>query len=57
MTNPDTPRHLEVRDGYRTVAAAEVAASQQAGGTARVAARARLPGHVARAGGRIWSMR
>jgi hypothetical protein len=57
MTNPDTPRHLEVRDGDRTVAAAEVAASQQAGGTARVAARARLPGHVARAGGRIWSMR
>jgi hypothetical protein len=35
MTNPDTSRHIEIKDGDRTVAAAEVAASQEAGGTAR----------------------
>jgi uncharacterized phage protein gp47/JayE len=35
MTNPDTSRHIEVKDGSQTVAAAEVAASQEAGGTVR----------------------
>jgi len=35
MTNPDTSRHIEVKDGSLTVAAAEVAASQEAGGTVR----------------------
>ena len=36
MTNPDTSRHIEVKDGSQTVAAAEVAASQEAGGAVRV---------------------
>ena len=35
MTNPDTSRHIEVKDGSQTVVAAEVAASQEAGGTVR----------------------
>jgi uncharacterized phage protein gp47/JayE len=35
MTNPDTSRHIEVKEGDQTVIAAEVAASQEAGGTAR----------------------
>jgi len=36
MTDPDTPRHIEIRDGDRTVAAAEVMTSEEAGKTARV---------------------
>jgi hypothetical protein len=44
MTNPDTPRHVEVRDDDRTVAA-EVAASGDAGGTARTSLHAES-GHV-----------
>ena len=36
MTHPGTSRHIDSKDGDRTVAAAEVAASQEAGGTARV---------------------
>ena len=35
MTNPETARHIEIKDGDHTVAAAEVATSQEAGGTAR----------------------
>ncbi len=35
MTTPDNSRHIEIKDGDETVAAAEVAASQEAGGTAR----------------------
>ena len=35
MTNPDTSRHIEIKDGDQTVAAAHVATSQEAGGTAR----------------------
>jgi uncharacterized phage protein gp47/JayE len=35
MTDPDISRHIEIKDGDRTVAAAQVAASQEAGGTAR----------------------
>lgn len=45
MTDPDTPRYIEVRDDDRTVAAAEVAVSQEAGGTARASLRA-AAGHV-----------
>jgi hypothetical protein len=35
MTNPDPPRHVEVRDGDRIVAAAEVTTAQGPEGTAR----------------------
>jgi hypothetical protein len=45
MTNPENSRHVEVRDDDRTVAAAEVAASGEAGGTARASLRAES-GHV-----------
>jgi hypothetical protein len=56
MTDPDTPRYIEVRDGDQTVAAAEVMTCQEPAGTARVWPHA-ASAHVARAGGRIWSMR
>ena len=36
MTNPDTPRHIEIRDGDQTIAAAEVMTCGEAGKTARV---------------------
>ena len=45
MTNPDAPRYIEVREGDHTVLAAEVAASPEAGGTARASLRA-ATGHV-----------
>ena len=45
MTNPPNPRRVEVRDDDRTVAAAEVAASGEAGGTARASLHAES-GHV-----------
>jgi hypothetical protein len=45
MTNPENPRHVEIRDDNRTVAAAEVSASGEAGGTARASLRAES-GHV-----------
>jgi hypothetical protein len=35
MTSPDEPRLVEVKVGEQTVAAAEVTACEQAGGTAR----------------------
>ena len=35
MTSPDRSRHVEVKDGDRTVAAAEVTTSDNAGGTVR----------------------
>jgi hypothetical protein len=35
MTNPDASRHVEVRDGDRTIAAAEVTTAEGAEGTAR----------------------
>jgi hypothetical protein len=35
MSNPDTPRHVEVKDGDRTIAAAEVTTAAGAEGTAR----------------------
>jgi hypothetical protein len=46
MTNPDTPRHIEVKDGDQTVAAAEVTTSQPADGTARASLHA-ASGHIA----------
>ena len=45
MTNPDTPRHVEVKDGDRTVAAAEVTIASGPEGTARTSLRA-TSGHV-----------
>ena len=45
MTNPDAFRHVEIHDGDQTVAAAEVAASGDTGGTARTSLRA-ASGHV-----------
>jgi hypothetical protein len=45
MTNSDTSRHIEIKEGDQTVAAAEVDASGEAGGTVRTSLRA-APGHV-----------
>ncbi len=45
MTSPDTPRHIEIKDGDQTVAAAEVTTSSGAGGTARASLNA-VSGHV-----------
>lgn len=45
MTSPENLRHVEVRDNDQTVAAAEVAVSGNAGGTARASLRAES-GHV-----------
>ena len=47
MTNPDAARHVEIKDGDQTVAAAEVTTSQKAGGTARASLHA-ASGHIAR---------
>ena len=51
MTNPDMPRHVEVKDGDRTVAAAEVTTASGPEGTARTSLRATSehigPGHRA----------
>jgi len=46
VTDPCTCRHVEIKDGEQTVAAAEVTASPQAGGTVRASLHA-APGHVA----------
>jgi hypothetical protein len=35
MTNPEVPRHIEVKEGDRTVGAAEVSTAQGAEGTVR----------------------
>ena len=45
MTNPDTSRHIEIKEDDQTVAAAKVDASGEAGGTARTSLHA-APGHV-----------
>jgi hypothetical protein len=45
MSNPDTPRHVEVKDGDQTVAAAEVTTAQGAEGTARTSLHA-PSGHI-----------
>jgi hypothetical protein len=51
MTNPETPRHVEVKDGDQTVAAAEVTIAQGPEGTARTSLHATSehvrPGHRA----------
>jgi hypothetical protein len=46
MASPDTPRHVEIKDGAHTVAAAEVTSSQEADGTANASMYA-APGHIA----------
>ena len=46
MTDPTTSRHVEIKDGDQTVAAAEVRTSQEAGGTAQASLHA-APGHIA----------
>jgi hypothetical protein len=45
MSNPDTPRHVEVKEGDRTVAAAEVTTAQGTEGTARTSLHA-ASGHI-----------
>jgi hypothetical protein len=46
MTSPDTSRHVEVKEGGQTVAAAEVTTSGQADGTARTSLHT-AAGHIA----------
>jgi hypothetical protein len=46
MNNPDMPRHIEVKDGDQTVAAAEVTTAEGAEGTARTSLHA-ASGHIA----------
>jgi hypothetical protein len=45
MSNSDTPRHVEVKDGDHTVAAAEVTTAEGAEGTARTSLHA-ASGHI-----------
>jgi hypothetical protein len=45
MTNPDASRHVEVREGDRTIAAAEVTTAKGAEGTARTSLHA-SSGHI-----------
>jgi hypothetical protein len=45
MANPENPRRVEIKDDDQTVAAAEVATSGDAGGTARASLHAKS-GHV-----------
>jgi hypothetical protein len=45
MTSPDTPRHIEIKDGDQTVAAADVTTLGGVGGTARASLNA-ASGHV-----------
>jgi hypothetical protein len=45
MTIPEMPRHVEVKDGDRTVATAEVTTALGPGGTARTSLHA-TPGHL-----------
>jgi hypothetical protein len=46
VTDPDTSRHIEIRDGDQTVAAAEVTTSQEVDGTAQASLHA-ASGHIA----------
>jgi hypothetical protein len=46
MTDPGTSRHVEIKDGDQTVAAADVTTSPEAGGTAQASLYA-APGHIA----------
>lgn len=45
MADPGTPRHVEVKEGDQTVAAAEVTTSQETDGTARASLHA-ASGHI-----------
>jgi hypothetical protein len=46
MTDPGKQRHVEIKDGEETVAAAEVTTSQKSGGTVQASLHAQ-PGHIA----------
>jgi hypothetical protein len=46
VTDPCTSRHVEIKEDDQTVAAAQVAASEEPGGTARASLHV-APGHVA----------
>ncbi len=46
MADHGTSRHVEIKDGDQTVAAAEVTTSQEPGGTAQASLHA-APGHIA----------
>jgi hypothetical protein len=46
MTDPSAPRHVEIKDGDQTVAAAEVTTSQEPDGTAQASLHA-ASGHIA----------
>jgi hypothetical protein len=46
MIDPDASRHVEVKDGDRTIAAADVTTAEGAGGTARTSLHA-SSGHIA----------
>jgi uncharacterized phage protein gp47/JayE len=46
MADPNTPRHIEIKDGDQTVAAAEVTTSQEADGTAQASLQP-ASGHIA----------
>ena len=46
MTDPCTSRHVEIKDGDQTVAAADVTTSPEADGTAQASLYA-APGHIA----------
>ena len=46
MADPDTSRHIEIKDGDQTVAAAEVRTSQEADGTVQASLHA-ASGHIA----------
>jgi uncharacterized phage protein gp47/JayE len=45
MANPEIPRHIEIKDGDQTVAAADVTSFGEAEGTVRASLQA-APGHV-----------
>jgi hypothetical protein len=46
MTDPQTSRHIEVKDGDQVVADADVSVSGESGGTAKASLRA-VSGHIA----------
>ena len=46
MSSPDTPQHIEIKDGDQTVAAAEVTTSQETDGTVHASLHA-ASGHIA----------
>ena len=46
MTDPGRSRHVEIKEGNKTVAAAEVTTSPEPGGTAQASLHA-APGHIA----------